>query len=161
MKKRIPIYFLLFLFSTYCVSYSQTLESIKNADTIYIYFDHGEFQKVKTPYINSNDILEESKIYEIKFDEKNYVNFSERKYFNYDDADAKKEMEKIIVKPSFLKENKDFIIDIEFIKKYGLEKVFYLIQHKGVYLIDKRDIKKKKVVLKRVAFSHCSYSPIM
>lgn len=161
MKTIILNILILFLLSFSLIGNAQNFEKIKKSDIVYITFDHGEFQKVKTPYINSNDILEESKIYEIKFDEKNYVNFSERKYFNYDDADAKKEMEKIIVKPSFLKENKDFIIDIEFIKKYGLEKVFYLIQHKGVYLIDKRDIKKKKVILKRVAFSHCSYSPIM
>ena len=160
MKKRIPIYFLLFLFSTYCVSYSQTLESIKNADTIYIYFDHGDFQEIKKPITGSNNYFEEIRDYEIKFDEKNYIKLTEAKYLNFDRLELKKESDIKIAKKSFLRQNKDKIIDINFIKKHGLEKIFYIMSPLKIYLIDKKEIKRNKIVLKEVGLYKYSYSNI-
>ncbi|VXC11311.1 conserved hypothetical protein [Flavobacterium sp. 9AF] len=138
--------------------YCQSLESIKKADTIYIYFDHSEFQNLKGPDINSIKILEEKRNYEIKFDNSNYVNFKEAKYLDFDRVEEKKVSDIKIKKKNFLRKNKHIIIDINFIKKYGLKMVFFLIYYKKIYLIDKKEITKNNVILKEVALHRYSYS---
>lgn len=40
-------------------NYSQTLESIKKSDTINIYFDNGDFQKIKIADIKNEKIFKE------------------------------------------------------------------------------------------------------
>lgn len=139
-------------------NYSQTLESIKKLDTIYIYFDNGDFQKIKKADINNKKIFKEVRNYEIKFDDENFVNFSERKYLDFESIEFNKEMNKKTVKKSFLKKNKDKIIDINFIKKYGLKEVYFLIKTKSNYLIDTNEIKCNKILLKEVTFGVVSYT---
>lgn len=67
-------------------------------------------------------------------------------------------MERKYVKKSFLKENKNLIIDINFIKKYGLYNVYFLIFNKKKYLIDIHDFKRNKVLLKEIVFGYVSYT---
>lgn len=157
MKNEFKIIFYLIILSTK-LGFSQKIEDIKRADTIYIYFDHSEFQNIKNADINSFKILEEKKNYEIKFDDNNYVFFSERKFLDLDRAEIKKEADIKVEKKKFLKKNKNIIININFIKKHGLEKVFFMIYYKKVYLIDQKEMTKKKVILKEVALDHYSYS---
>ncbi|RAR51047.1 CYTH domain-containing protein [Flavobacterium lacus] len=142
----------------YHLEYAQTMESIKSADTVYIYFDHSDFQKAKNPNVNSDKLLEEIKIYEIRVDSINFINFSERKYKDFDEYERKNELERKIISKKKLKQEKNAIIDINFIKKYGLEEVYFAIYYKKIFLIDSKEIFKRKVILKEVVFGLASYS---
>lgn len=159
MKTLNKIKFIVILFFSFSFNYSQTLESITKTDTVYIFFNHIEFQQEKMADINRKKTLKEVRNYEIKFDEKNFINFSERKYLDFDSIEFDKQMDKKTVKKSFLKKNKNIIIDINFIKKYGLKEVYFLIQNKKKYLIDSKEIKYKKLILKEVTFGNVSYTP--
>ncbi len=149
------IVIVLFIFQ---FEYAQTLEKIKSVDTVYIYFDHSDFQKMKKPDENSFKILEEARIYEIRFDSINYINLSERKYKDFDHVEMGKKMGKKIVLRKQLKEMKDSIIDINFIKKYGLKEVYFTIHNKRIFLIDSKEISKQKAIVKEVAFGLVSYT---
>lgn len=137
--------------------YAQTIENIKNKDIIYLYFDYSDFQKVKEPDVNTLKIFEENKIYEIKLDSLNFINFSNRKYKDFDQYEKRKELERKTISKRKLKQLKSAIIDINFIKKYGLKDVYFAIHNKKIFLIDCKDISKRKVVLKEVVFGLVSY----
>ena len=157
MKKIVNQISIIFCLLFFKLNYSQNWDSIKKSNNVYIYFDHGEYQKIKDADLNYMKLFEETKVYELRFNEDNYVNFSERKYSDYDNVELKKEMERKFVKKNFLSQNKDIIIDINFIKKYGLEKVYFLILNKKKYMIDINDFKKNKILLKEVVFGFVSY----
>ena len=158
MKNKTSTILLYLVLITFKFGFSQKIENMKQVDTVYVYFDHGEFQNVK-PGINSIKVFEEKRNYEIKFDNSNYVNFTEAKYLDFDRVEAKKESDIKIEKKSFLRKNKDIIVDIKFIKKYGLEKVFFsVICCKKIYLIDTKEITSKNITLKEVSLHRYSYS---
>ena len=157
MKNQIKIIFYLIVI-TVKLGFSQKVENIKKADTVYVYFNHGEFQELKEPNINSIKILEEKRNYEIKIDSANYVNFTEAKYLDFDRFEKKRESDIKVKKKCFLKKNKNIIIDIDFIKKHGLKKVFFMICYKKIYLIDKKEKTKRNVILKEVGLHRYSYS---
>ncbi len=154
MKKTFLI--LILFFSTF--TFSQTISDLTKTDTIYIYFKEGVNQKKKEANRNSYDVLEEKCNYEIKFDSRNFINLSERKYLDLDKYDSKIKSDKKFVKKSFLRKNKNFIIDINFIKKYGLEQTYFLIQTKNIYLIDSSEANYNKILLKEVSFGEVSYT---
>ena len=118
---------ILLIILTYKFGYSQNWDSIKKSDTIYIYINHGKYQTVKNANPNDSKIFKEVKNYEIKFDEKNFINFSEREYLDLDAVTLNKKMDKKFEKKIFFKKKRDLIIDLKFITKYGLEKVYFLI----------------------------------
>lgn len=149
---------ILLILLVFNVNYSQDWDSIVKSDRVYIYINHGEYQKVKEPDINNIKLFDEIKNYEIRFNEENYINFSDRKYLDYDNAVLKKEMERKYVRKNFLNKNKDIIIDINFIKKYGLEKVYFLILYKKKYIIDVMEFKRNKILIKETTFGFVSYS---
>ena len=149
---------ILLILLVFNVNYSQDWDSIVKSDKVYIFFNHGEYQKVKEPDINNIKLFDEIKNYEIRFNEENYINFSDRKYLDYDNAVLKKEMERKYVRKNFLNKNKDIIIDINFIKKNGLEKVYFLILYKKKYIIDVMEFKRNKILIKETTFGFVSYS---
>ncbi|BCY27479.1 hypothetical protein [Flavobacterium okayamense] len=154
MKKTFLI--LILFFSTF--TFGQTITDITKRDTIYIYFKEGVNQKKKEANKNSYSVLEEKCNYEFKFDNRNFINLSERKYLDLDKYDSKIKSDIKSVKKSFLRRNKDIIIDLNFIKKYGLEQTYFLIRTKKIYLIDSSETNCNKILLKEVAFGRVSYS---
>ena len=154
MKKTFLI--LILFFSTF--TFGQTITNITKRDTIYFYFKEGVNQKKKEANKNSYSVLEEKYNYEIKFDNRNFINLSERKYLDLDKFDSKIKSDIKSVKKSFLIRNKDIIIDLNFIKKYGLEQTYFLIRTKKIYLIDSSKTNCNKILLKEVAFGRVSYS---
>lgn len=59
MKTYNKIFFIIICMFNFGYNYSQTLESIKKLDTIYIYFDNGDFQKIKIADIKNEKIFKE------------------------------------------------------------------------------------------------------
>ena len=133
------------------------MDRIIDSDTIYIYFESSEIQSIKVANKHDLDPLKDIKNYEIKFDKENFINISERKYLDLDRLDINKVSEKKIVSKKFLEENKDIIINIEFIKKMGLKEIYFKTYGKVLYLIDKDEIKCGKLLLKEVVYGRVSY----
>lgn len=133
------------------------MDRIIDSDTIYIYFESSEIQSIKVANKYDLDPLKDIKNYEIKFDKENFINISERKYLDLDRLDINKVSEKKIVSKKFLEENKDIIINIEFIKKMGLKEIYFKTYGKVLYLIDKDEIKCGKLLLKEVVYGRVSY----
>ena len=138
-------------------SFCQKMDRIIDSDTIYIYFESSEIQSIKVANKHDLDPLKDIKNYEIKFDKENFINISERKYLDLDRLDINKVSEKKIVSKKFLKENKDIIINIKFIKKMGLKEIYFKTYGKVLYLIDKDEIKCGKLLLKEVVYGRVSY----
>lgn len=61
------------------------------------------------------------------------------------------------VKKSFLKDNKDKILDVNFFLKNGFKQTFFSIYGKVIYLIDKDEIKNGKMILKQVEMMNHTY----
>lgn len=136
MKKILLILLLL------CVNalFSQSLENLKNTDTIYIYFNHCKNQE-KFSQINI-DNEKTGDIYFFYFN-KSKESFLKCSHIYFLKPEIRKE------KKSFLKRNK--IINMNFKKKHNLNEIINVFNgNKKIYLIDKSDIKKNMLILKEV-----------
>lgn len=129
--KNMRIYLLLLLLIPFTI-FSQDLEKIKMADTIYIYFKRDKNQySLQNNSINLNN-LNYYYTFEYAGKYRNYMTF-----VHHYSLSPKEKREK----RSFLKKNKDYIITHDFLTKYDLAEATDLIGHKKrVYLIDYDDI---------------------
>lgn len=105
---------------------SQNFESIKRADTVYVYFK-------KT---NANP----EQVSDTGMHAFNYIYSSG--YYNalwFYDASVKNNLV-LKKKKSFFKKNKDIIITYQFLKPLSYEEATHLFDKKVVFLIDKKDV---------------------
>lgn len=137
---------LLLLIFTGKIGYSQDLEKIKKADTIYIYFKED-----KTKQIHHNETSRnKDKKYDVYFfvylNDNVYFEFTNLKTINNNIRKRKKK---------FLKKNKDLILNYNFIKKTGCLYIAELTGYnfdakKTIYVIDEKNIGCFKITLKQV-----------
>ena len=129
--------------------YAQKNDDIFKKDTLYICFDYGKNQEVKTnPNIHPS--MGETKTYYFRF-HKDFISFTKRKYLDYDAMDIDKKSDIKIVKKRFLQKNKDKILGYSFfLKQKELRLVYFQLDQKVFYLIDKKEIKRNKIKLKEV-----------
>lgn len=115
------------------VLFSQELEKIKEADTVYIYFkrDKNQFSTSNNSF-NLNNL----NYYYSNFGINNPTSSTMTFMHHYRLAPEQRKERK-----SFLKKNKNLIITYDFLTKYNLEEATALIGHKKkVYLIDSEEI---------------------
>ncbi|MBP6757845.1 MAG: hypothetical protein KA133_01220 [Flavobacterium sp.] len=133
------IIFILLLFTVNL--FSQNLDKIKKADTIYILFKNKiRYQEHYVQNINTN---------KTKYDDYFFllsswypINLEFHHFYTQEERKEKK---------SFLKKNKDIIVTYAFLTKFTLGEVTELIGNKKkVYLIDDNDIGWFKIKLKEV-----------
>ena len=145
-------------------SFSQNLESIKDLDTVYIYFNYGKYEKyghIKKKENISNKFRENYTTYAFSLDNYNIIYFYYNDYKDFDDyekgikADVKK------VKKKFLKKNKEKILGIDFFINNGFDKVFSILYttQKKIYIIDSDEIKKRNIVLREVRMDAPNFTP--
>jgi hypothetical protein len=84
------IYYILFFNS--CFIYSQSLESIKNLDTIYILFN-GKKNMEKVAFLKKEESKQNSTLYTYFKDANNKILFYYDEYLNYDDMSKGKKAE--------------------------------------------------------------------
>ena len=92
--------------------FSQNLESLKELDTIYVYFNYGKYE-YKTDYSKIekvNEFWKEVKRYIFELDTSNSVIFNYNKYKDFDSYFKNIITDVKIVKKSFLRKNKDKIV---------------------------------------------------
>lgn len=127
MKSIITI-FILFI-NTYI--FSQNIDKIKKADTIYIYFKEDKNFQI---YSKSSLTTKLHETYFFNSIDKSwiYIQFIHQSLYYGEEKKIKK---------SFLKKNKDLIISYDFLSKFNPIEATDLIGHKKkVYLIDDKDI---------------------
>lgn len=121
--------------------YSQSLDKIKQSDTIYVYFKLSKVQMHLHTKIIKNKKIEQRDQYFFPFKNSFSMTFTH----DYLSPEEKKE------KKSFLRKNKDLIITYDFLTKYNLAEATDLIGHKKkVYLIDDDDVGWFTIKLKEV-----------
>lgn len=141
--------YLLLLLMIPKIIFSQDLEKIKVSDTIYI----------KNDNINQIKSLNNSKLksfnYTFLFDIKDV---KPRQSFDLFDDYRTTIPETKLVRKSFLKKNKNIIVDYELLKKLGFfEAEQFLLNKKKLYLIDYDNIHCFKVKVKEVKIIRRDY----
>ena len=141
---------------------AQDIDKIKNQKVFFVLFDAKDVYMKRI----DNSTNDRGEIYSYNF--YFYNNFKNRKeeydfsfyywkYHNFDDANEKIN-ERMVFKlnKSFLRKNKDIIITREFIENIGEKALINLISgiNKHIFLIDKGEIKKNKIVLREVRFNY-------
>ncbi|MFL9838703.1 hypothetical protein ABS768_14420 [Flavobacterium sp. ST-75] len=132
------------------IIYSQDIESLKNHDTIYLVLKHSierEVQDFKTFTFSASG---NNSLFEFNFREK----ADKHKIVNITTELKHKPIKVCNKKNQFIEENKKNIIDISLIEKYGTNKLFNEILqvnklNKVFYVIDEKELKKRKIHLKK------------
>jgi hypothetical protein len=123
--------------------FSQDIEKIKNADTIYICFkrDKNQFSTTNNS-INLNNLSYYYSNFGVINPKSSYMTFMHHYSLSPEERTEKK---------SFLKKNRDLIITYDFLTKHSLSEATELIGHKKkVYLIDYDKIGWFSIKLKEV-----------
>lgn len=136
------VFFLIMLFYSKC--FSQNLEQIKKADTIYVYFEYNKKNQRHNKEVTTNTKQKYEYYYYIFSGIPNYQSMTFLHHYN-------SSPEERIEKKSFFKKNKDVVITFEFLTQFDLGEATQLIGNKKkVYLIDKKDFRCGKIKLKEV-----------
>ena len=137
------------------ITYSQSLESLKKIDTVYIYFDKANKKTLKYPDANKHiEFYKNYVTYRFEFNRpSNTIFFDSNTYKNTDNMRKGIKNDVKTVKKSFLKKNKDIILDYDFFAEIGFKKTFFALYKKTIYLIDKDEIKGRKIKVKQVRMS--------
>ncbi|UOX33694.1 hypothetical protein LXD69_16875 [Flavobacterium sediminilitoris] len=132
--------------------YSQSLDEIKKTDTIYIYIDRNKKYSIREETFGNekSEFYKNYIMYRFNPDPMNIISFSSNTYKNRDNIKKGIKNDERIEKKSFLKKNKDIILDYAFFEKNGFKEIFFEIYKKTVYLIDKEEIKGRKIKVKQV-----------
>ncbi|WP_445457224.1 hypothetical protein [Flavobacterium sp. HNIBRBA15423] len=145
----------LFILSFKSSLFSQSFESIKRSDTIYVYFDKDKKKSNREKAITTekSEFYENYLTYKFDPDPTNTILFISNKYKDRDDLKEGIKNDERIEKKSFLKKNKNIILDIDFFTKNGFLETYLAIYKKTIYLIDKDEIKGRKIKVKQVDIS--------
>lgn len=131
--------YLFILLTTSNILFSQDLEKIKNADTIYIYFKNDDVNQIKYLVNSRLKSFNYTLFYDIK-------NIKPRQTFDFYQDYRTTIPETKLVKKSFLKKNKNIIVDYDFFRKLGFEEAYQLLLNKKkLYLIDYENIQRSKI----------------
>jgi hypothetical protein len=158
VNKRIVFTLFIIIFFAKNTIYCQSLEEIKKSDTVYIYFDKIKENTNKyKPFKSKSDFYKNILNYKFSTDSYNSIIFSSNTYKNFDDFERGIKNDERIEKKSFLKKNKDIILDIDFFIENGFKETFFEIYKKTIYLIDKDDMKGRKIKIKQVEMMNFTY----
>lgn len=132
--------------------YCQSLGRIKEVDTVYVFFDKSITNTHKEYQANPQKSLfyENYITYSFNTIKRNAIFFLSNTYKNTDNMREGIKNDERIEKKSFLKRNKDIILGIEFFERNGFKNTFNLLYKKTIYVIDKDEIKGKKIKVKQV-----------
>ena len=147
---------LIILFLTFPV-FSQTLENIKKTDTVFIYYNKSVFEKKIKPYKSKSNFINDILIYYFEQDAYNTILFQSGEYMDFNSFEDGKKSDVKIVRKSFLRKNKNKILDVDFFLRNGFKETFFAIYGKVIYLIDEEEIIARKVKVKQVRLDNYTY----
>lgn len=126
-----------------CINfYGQDINQLKKADTVYVYFKSGAGQVYYKEKTRTENLTYDNYFVSLKSNPTNPVQFIHHYRFSPGVTTTKK---------TFLKKNKNVILNYEFLNSLTLNEVNeFLVDKKKVYLIDEDDIAGNKIKLKEV-----------
>lgn len=134
--------------------YSQNFDYLKKCDTIYIEYRGNEYEKKYSAQISVDPTVFEERFYDFAVNIKDRwrLTFVLIKYKNWEKKEAKITSEVRKVNDIFLKEQKNIIIGIDFLKKYNREVIIceILKRNKVFYIIDYTEKEKCEVKIYEV-----------
>ena len=142
-------------------SFSQDLEQIKNSEVLFIYYGGGKFEsKQELNAMKKNE--KHSIAYYYKFKEDNNCSFRSNtikltfnQFYDFDEMFKNNPVPFFKVNKSFLKENKEIIINAKFMHEIGCNESYSLLHNaKTVFLIDKDDNSNNMITVKKVRFDN-------
>jgi hypothetical protein len=136
----------------YSEKYKWLVKYFEKSDAIYLLFEKSENQLFYTSLFKKKIY---SMIYIFEDDGLDWLSFYYLPYKDFDHPDEESGVEVKNLKKRFLKKNSDKIIDISFIKKHGFVETFFALYNckKKLYIIDKREFNKNKIVAREVEMS--------
>lgn len=126
-------------------SFAQDLDKIKQADTIYIYFKEDKKNQIHDVITTLNE--------DKKYDDYFFYFQDRHRSFRFSNLQSLNNQKE--VKKSFLKKNKNLILNYDYIEKIGELYIAEMIgfgyrSKKVVYVIEDNEIKCSKINLKQV-----------
>ncbi len=152
MNERVAFIIIFFLCNYF--AFSQNWEKINNSNTVFIYFNDS-MKEQKRIIKATNETIEDKKpeLYQFFFYGKKGLLKSTPLTFNYVNWSSKDEPIRFRLHKSFLRKNKDIIITQYFMYKIGDAKMIKLLNKaKTIFLIDKSDIRDRKILVKQVYY---------
>jgi hypothetical protein len=117
-----------------CLLFSQDIEKIKVTDTLYIYFKNDNVNQIKNLANSKHPSFNYIFVYDLK-------GIKPRQSFNLFEDYRTEIPETKLVRKSFLKKNKNIIVDYDFFCKIGFREAEQLLfNKKKLYLIDNDNI---------------------
>lgn len=138
-------------------SFSQDLESLLSSEPIYVIFEEGEKQVMTNKNHPDNKLELTNSIFMFYFPNNLYFSFG---FLNFKDEFGNKRLETKKVKKSFFKTKKNLIFTYDRILNNGVEEMadIFWFSNRKIYLIDKKDFKNRKVILRQVDFFSSTYT---
>lgn len=118
-------------------------------DTIYILFEHKKNQECIYCDASINKPIKKKEAYRFSFPFGEIYRLS---YYDFLDQNGKIELTTIYYKKSFLRKNKDIILTYDEILDYGPINILNAFANKKVFVIDKKEIKNRKIIARQVNF---------
>ena len=145
--------YIILIFNLISCSSTIELNKISNNETQFVFFEKSKTTYKSNVGFTKKDSIIYKHTYSYEFNKKPalYLNYSD--YQSFDDAISKVNKSIIFnVDNSFLRQNKNIIITKELMDKIGRAKSFeILLNAKTIFLIDKEEIKKNKILIREVS----------
>lgn len=132
---------------------SQDLQTFLDKEVVFILFDDNQdnFQRKEKWKNNFKNPDKNHYHYSFYFKDGNKLSYSYSEYMDFDEKDKGVPSLFFKVNKSFLKRNKDIIITHNKLEKIGFKKALKaFLEAKTIFLIDKSETKKGKIILKQV-----------
>ena len=143
-NKYIPLFVIVFLLLHLNLIEAQTIKEVKDQDTVFVVFKPGKkFKKFK---LYKELIFEECTIYSYYYRKDEFVSFRCCYHLDID-----RNISHSSVKRRWLK--KQLIITEDFFKNNNFEDAAIALSDKKIFIIEAKDYKKRKVLIKQARFS--------
>ncbi|WP_452601579.1 hypothetical protein [Pontimicrobium sp. MEBiC06410] len=143
-----------------CTGFAQNLEKIKNSEVLFIYYSGDEYEskKIMQTYKDKKEDI----MYFYKFNETDNCSFTNNtieivfnQFYDFDEMFKNNPVPFFKINKSFLKKNKEIIINTKFMHEIGYNESYSLLYNaKTIFLIDKDDINNNIITVKKVRFSN-------
>ena len=147
------IKFLVILISTMCFNMLFQNETILNKqEVLFIYFsgDEKERKQIKN---ESKKSTKNEYYYSFYFNKYDKVELVFKEYADFDEMHRNKPVPYFRTHKSFLKKNKQVILTKEKMIRIGFEETLFKLQRaKNIFLIDKNETEKNKIIIKQVQY---------
>lgn len=123
---------------------------LSEKDTIYFLFEYNKNQKCKECNVDINRMIKRPKSFIYYF--RTFENYFLSTLDLIPDEQGKYFLSTLTLKKSFLSKNKDIILTYDEIIDYGPINILNTFASKKVFVIDKKEIKNRKIIARQVNF---------